>query len=298
MASSILDILNNYANNKSNNGELGNERDLSVKRSGGSGITGISDHGIYSTSPSSTTTTNSTSSHFTKPTKTILINKKHSYDHHVTTDLFKTMYRSGGGNGRHGQQTRLQRPIVPSTPPPSSLPPQSHSPNSTNLNQSSSVTPSTSGNNKIRVRLLVFAEDPSATRTNIFDSAKHQQQQQYQQQPPVSIGSRKLSRSSMHGKLNGLSIGENTSCGSFDASKSLLTGKYHHHHKVEASSSYTASATKLTDSTSSLNRANSASSSTNNNNTKLNNEMILRMVFGSYPMHVSDRTAIKVHSLT
>lgn len=40
-----------------------------------------------------------------------------------------------------------------------------------------------------------------------------------------------------------------------------------------------------------------SSSSTSPISSKLNNEMLTRMVFGSFPMVVSNRTAIKVHSL-
>lgn len=43
--------------------------------------------------------------------------------------------------------------------------------------------------------------------------------------------------------------------------------------------------------------AKSASSATSPISSKLNNEMLTRMVFGSFPMVVSNRTAIKVHSL-
>ena len=52
---------------------------------------------------------------------------------------------------------------------------------------------------------------------------------------------------------------------------------------------------------SSYNNSNQASSASNAStspiSSKLNNEMLTRMVFGSFPMVVSNRTAIKVHSL-
>jgi hypothetical protein len=125
-------------------------------------------------------------------------------------------------------------------------------------------------NGKIKIRLLVFVEDADGSRSNIFDSAKHTS-----------------SNININGSLNSKELKK--------LPKSVLVNN--HNSKAEGSSLPTGkipvnNGTNNSNSNSSSNNGSQASSMT-----KLNNEMITRMVFGSFPMLVSNRTAIKVHSL-
>lgn len=140
-------------------------------------------------------------------------------------------------------------------------------------------------NETVKVRLLVFVENAEGSRTNIFDSERYTQnmkstnaisisqqnhQSQQQQQQPQHRQQQSFSTSS-----------------SFSINKRKIS--------QSAFKSATSSSPPSQVRTQTKSGNNSSSLASNKN---LNNEMINRMVFGSFPMVVSsNRTAIKVHSL-
>lgn len=123
---------------------------------------------------------------------------------------------------------------------------------------------------KVAVRLLIFVEDADGQRSNIFDSAK------YAGAGPGAVVNKRLS----------------ATAASATTSSSLTNSTLH---SRPLDSAYSRSFTARTSG------AGTKPPSNNFNkdvlSSKLNNEMIIRMVFGSFPMKVSNNTAIKVHSL-
>ena len=115
-----------------------------------------------------------------------------------------------------------------------------------------------SNNNNIKLRLLVFVEDSDGCRSNIFDSSKYIHSKTSSTNSQTTPNNSNLSSSS-----NNTTINSTTACGG-GVGGGCAT----------------------------LNSPSSPSTSK-----ALNTEMITRMVFGSFPMLVSTRTAIKVHSL-
>ena len=97
--------------------------------------------------------------------------------------------------------------------------------------------PSSAQHQRVKLRFLIFVEDSTGCRSNIFDSS---------------------SDACQNANPNNSNSNINTNANTNSNSKAKFK---------EASSS------------------------------KLNNEMITRMVFGSFPMVVSNRSAIKVHNL-
>lgn len=133
------------------------------------------------------------------------------------------------------------------------------------------VTSSTNPQNDLEIRFLLFIEDADGIRSNIFDSAKYQP--------------RSPSAGQFHPKNNN-----------------------YHHNGSHNSSSLKSTNSSLPISSPAFNKNNNlnisnakllagSSNSSLNKQDNLNNEMLTRMVFGSSPMVVSNRTAIKVHSL-
>lgn len=137
------------------------------------------------------------------------------------------------------------------------------------------VKGSTNPQNALEIRFLLFIEDSDGVRSNIFDSGK------YQPRSPIATRNN-----------------TNTSNNQF----------HHNHHNGSSHSSMKTTNGSLPISSSAFNKNNNlnisnakllagSSSSSLNKQENLNNEMLTRMVFGSSPMVVSNRTAIKVHSL-
>jgi hypothetical protein len=113
--------------------------------------------------------------------------------------------------------------------------------------------------NALEIRFLLFVEDADGIRSNIFDSSKYQAKSHGAQQSSAL-------KATSNGSLP-------ISSPAFNKNNSLNVGNA----KLLAGSSN--------------------SSGSLNKQENLNNEMLTRMVFGSSPMVVSNRTAIKVHSL-
>jgi hypothetical protein len=130
-------------------------------------------------------------------------------------------------------------------------------------------------NGRIKVRLLVFVEDADGSRSNIFDSAKHASiNNNNSSNNALNLGSREIRR----------------------LSKSVMTNN--HNNRADSAGSLPNNNNNSNSANSNASSANGSQTSTASTSaTKLNNEMITRMVFGSFPMLVSNRTAIKVHSL-
>ena len=122
----------------------------------------------------------------------------------------------------------------------------------------------------IDVRLLIFVEDCDGTRSNIFDSGKY---------TPLS---------------NAMA---NAAAAASSRPPIIQT-------KLQQQTTTTTTTTTTTSPPPSTNKQQQPVVVVSNNfnksalsSSKLNNEMIMRMVFGSFPMKVSNNIAIKVHSL-
>ena len=166
---------------------------------------------------------------------------------------------------RNRNQTRLTRPIALV---------KQHQQELNNLeieNDLEKTLNLSNSSNKIKIRLLVFVEDSDGIRSNIFDSAKQSGSTLNSNQLINNTKElKKLSKSVMNNKLNGKLNNEPSS---LPSSKIPINRLINNNNISNNSSNATTSSNKLT------------------------HEVITRMVFGSFPMLVSNRTAIKVHSL-
>jgi len=128
-------------------------------------------------------------------------------------------------------------------------------------------------NDAVKVRLLVFVENAEGSRSNIFDSERYAQNMKSTNAISISQHYQQSQQQS------------SSTSSSFGINKRKIT-----------QSAYKSANSSSPPSRAQPKSGNNASSLASNKN--LNNEMINRMVFGSFPMVVSsNRTAIKVHSL-
>lgn len=135
-------------------------------------------------------------------------------------------------------------------------------------NSSRLVKSSTNPQNALEIRFLLFIEDSDGIRSNIFDSGKYQ--------PRSQIATKNNNNQFHHNGSN------HSSMKTTNGSLPISSPAFNKNNNLNISNA------KLL--------AGSSSSSLNKQE-NLNNEMLTRMVFGSSPMVVSNRTAIKVHSL-
>lgn len=133
-------------------------------------------------------------------------------------------------------------------------------------------------NSKIKIRFLIFIEDSDGSRSNIFDSDKFVSQSYLNSSSNTTTTNQVKKLSS--------SANQASSISKFYQNRSSVTNK--------PDSSFTNLLSRSTNNKSTSKDENISNTSTS---TKLNNEMIKRMVFGSFPMKISNNTAIKVHSL-
>ena len=285
MTSSLLDIFTNLEKHKNQNQIISGHRKQTAALKDIANHTKIDTVSTLPLSNSNMTLSSSFSNSSATPPKPSHVLSNKTKNILINTNAVSTFASSGGNNKMarsieidHLKNNRMRVNHVKLTRPITLLSEGEHQQQQHQIRLDLDQELLTKLNhNRIKVRLLIFVEDADGSRSNIFDSAKHTQTSQ----AVASLReSKKLSRSVIN-------AGHNGKLNSSEAS-SLPSNKIQIN---KTGREQTGSSSRIS------NQAAQTSSPNSSSSTKLNNEMITRMVFGSFPMLVSNRTAIKVHSL-